>query len=119
MDDNNVLKEQLGILTYVQVWRIIKLKVYSKLTILKAFVDKVTVSDSDGSESGDYKGSSSKGSNYGHDTSASGDSSDSGVLILKSSSSGSHSITIEDISCQHQTKGKIQLESRSARLKKR
>lgn len=98
--------------------RIINLKVYSKLTILKAFVDKLNVLDSDGSEYGDYEGSSSKGPDSGHDTSASGGNSDSGVFSLKSSSSGPYSVPIACISCQHQTKGKIKLDSHSARLKK-
>lgn len=68
---------------------IIKLKVYSKLILRKIFFDKLNVSDSDGSEYDDFEGSASEGSDSGHDTSTSGDS--------------SYSILIADLSCQHQT----------------
>lgn len=91
------------ILTYVQVCKIIKLKVYSELTLLKAFVDKLNISGFDGPEYDDSEGSTSEGSDYGHDTSSSGDISDSRDLGSKSSASGPYFVPITDISCQHHT----------------
>lgn len=90
--------------------RIIKLKVYSELTLLEAFVDKLNVSDSDGSESDDSEGSdsecgglASEGSDSGHGIPASYDSSDSRDLSLRFSAFGLYAISIEELSCQHRT----------------
>lgn len=131
-DDNKVLKEQLGILTYIQVSRIISLDFNSELTLMKAYVEKLNVLHSDGSESDDFEGgvttsegpdfersvSSSKGPDYDHGIPASGDSLDSRDITFKSSTFGLYSFSIADLSCQHQTYGKkSQLESLSARLK--
>lgn len=87
---------------------IIKLIVYSELIMLKAFVDKLNVSDSDGSKSDDSKGSdsecnvsASEGSDSDHGAYDFGDNSDSKDLALKSLSSGPYSILIPDLSCQH------------------
>ena len=52
-NDNKVLKEQLGIVTYVQVCRMVSLKFNSELTLMKAYVENLNVSDSKGSESDD------------------------------------------------------------------
>lgn len=89
---------------------IINLKVYSELILLKAFVDKLNVSDFDGLKFDDSEGSKSEcgvstceGSDSDHSDSASGDSSDSRNHILRLSSSGPYSISITNLSCQHQT----------------
>lgn len=39
-DDNKLVKEQMGILTYVQVCRIISIEFILKLIMLKAYVEK-------------------------------------------------------------------------------
>lgn len=106
-DDNKVLKEELGILKYVQVCRFIKLKVYSELTLLEAFIDKLNVSDSDGTKSDEYEGSASEGSDFNHDTSASGYSLDSGDLNLKCSGSGMYCVPITNLACECQTWVKV------------
>lgn len=105
-----MLKEQVGILTHVQVCRIIKLKFNLELNLLKAFVDKLNASDSYGSEFDDSKGSNSErgisayeGLDSDDGSSASGDNLDSGDLNLMFSTSGSYSVSIADISCQHHT----------------
>lgn len=77
---------------------IIKFKFNSELTLLKIFVDKLNVSNSDGS-----KFDASEGSNSDHDTSTSDDISHSTDPILKSPTFGPYSVPITDLSCQHQT----------------
>lgn len=79
-DDNKVRKEQLDMLTYVQVCEIISLKFNLQLTLMKAFAEKLKVSDSEGLEF-DESGrgvSASEGSKS--DCGVSGDSSDAKYL---------------------------------------
>lgn len=82
-DDNKVLKEKLGILTYVQVCRIINLKFHSKLTLMKAYVEKINDSDSEGSKYDESKCviSAFEGSKSDYGIPAYGDNSDSEDLI--------------------------------------
>lgn len=93
-DDNKLFKEQLGILIFVQVCRIIKLKSLSELILLKVYVVKLNVSNSDGSESDESERSTSKRLGSSHDTSSSGDNSDYRVLSLKNSAFGSYYVPI-------------------------
>lgn len=80
-DDNKVLKEQMVILTYVQVCKIITLAFNSEYTILKTYVEKQSLSDSRRSESDDFEGpdserggSSSEGLDSDHSAPSSYDS---------------------------------------------
>lgn len=130
-DDKKVLRKQFGILTYIlSVWDH-KLKFNSEMTLIKAFVDKLVVSYYDGSEFDDsdngvstFEGSdsecgvsASEGLNFDHGIPTSSDNPNSRDFNLRFSSPGLYSVSIADLSCQHQTYGKSQPDSLSVRLK--
>lgn len=92
---------------------------------MKAYVEKLNVSNSDGSDYDDsdsgvsaFEGSDSergasafKVSDSDHGIHAFGDVSDTRDLNLRFSAFGLYPLSIADLSCQYQTYGKSQLES--------